>query len=102
MYHRRPLWCALVILVAALAGCGGRPETATLPDRDVAPVPAVTFTDITHRAGIQFRHTNGAQGKKLLPETHGSGCAFLDYDGDGHQDLLLVNSCPWPGSAKET
>jgi hypothetical protein len=27
----------------------------------------------------------------------GAGVAFLDYDGDGKQDLLFVNSCYWPG-----
>src|SRR5262249_40214087 len=28
----------------------------------------------------------------------GSGCAFLDYDNDGRQDILLVNSMEWtPG-----
>src|SRR5438876_11315288 len=59
--------------------------------------PGVRFTDITNKAGIRFRHTNGAFGKKLLPETMGSGVAFLDYDGDGRQDILFVNSCSWPG-----
>jgi hypothetical protein len=59
--------------------------------------PAVTFTDVTQVAGIKFRHTNGAFGKKYLPETMGSGGAFLDYDGDGWQDVLLVNSKGWPG-----
>ncbi len=38
-------------------------------------------------AGIQFQHNSGAFGGKLLPETLGSGCAFLDYDGDGWQDI---------------
>lgn len=33
-----------------------------------------------------------------MPETTGSGCAFLDYDGDGFQDLLLLNSGVWPDS----
>ncbi|MCS7047312.1 MAG: VCBS repeat-containing protein, partial [Gemmataceae bacterium] len=60
-------------------------------------VPNVKFVDITEAAGIRFRHTNGSFGKKLLPETLGSGCAFLDYDNDGRQDLLFVNSCCWPG-----
>lgn len=27
----------------------------------------------------------------------GPGCAFLDYDNDGWQDILLVNSMDWPG-----
>ncbi|HJT71781.1 MAG TPA: CRTAC1 family protein [Terriglobales bacterium] len=55
------------------------------------------FTDVTSSAGIQFKHNNGAYGGKLLPETLGSGCAFIDYDNDGWQDILLVNSMDWPG-----
>jgi hypothetical protein len=64
-----------------------------------AAPPAVRFTDITEQAGIRFRHTNGSFGQKLLPETMGAGVAFLDYDNDGRQDLLFVNSCYWPGHA---
>ena len=56
-----------------------------------------TFTDVTKAAGIRFRHDSGAFGKKYLPETMGAGGAFLDADGDGAQDILLVNSMPWPG-----
>ena len=59
------------------------------------------FTDVTSSAGIHFRHNNGAYGGKLLPETLGAGCAFLDYDGDGWQDILLVNSMDWPGHARQ-
>ena len=55
------------------------------------------LVDVTSRAGITFRHNTGAYGGKLLPETLGSGCAFLDYDADGWQDILLVNSADWPG-----
>jgi len=62
------------------------------------PPPAIPqFTDATASAGIRFRHTNGAFGKKYLPETLGSGVAFLDVDNDGWQDILLVNSRTWPG-----
>jgi hypothetical protein len=56
-----------------------------------------TLIDVTGEAGIQFRHNNGAYGGKLLPETLGAGCAFLDYDNDGWQDILLVNGMDWPG-----
>ena len=59
------------------------------------------FSDVTSAAGIHFRHNNGAYGGKLLPETLGSGCAFLDYDVDGWQDLLLVNSADWPGHSRQ-
>ncbi|MCU1270730.1 MAG: Integrin-like protein [Acidobacteriaceae bacterium] len=59
------------------------------------------FTDVTTSAGLHFKHNNGAYGGKLLPETLGSGCAFLDYDADGWEDILLVNSMDWPGHARQ-
>ena len=61
-----------------------------------AAIPQVQFTDVTAEAGIQFRHINGAQGDYHLPETIGSGGAFLDYNNDGNLDLYLVNSGNWP------
>jgi len=64
--------------------------------------PAVNFRDITTAAGIDFVHTNGAYGDKLMPESIGSGAAFLDYDNDGDQDLLLVNSTWFPGHEQNT
>jgi hypothetical protein len=59
------------------------------------------FTDVTSAAGIPFKHNSGAYGGKFLPETLGAGCAFLDYDGDGWQDILLVNSMDWPGHSRQ-
>lgn len=80
-----PLW-GLLALVSWSAGSGAGAE---------ATPPEIPFTDITREAGIEFVHENGARGEKLLPETMGGGVAILDYDGDGDQDLLLVNSAPW-------
>ena len=79
------------LLVGAAACCVAR--AASSP----AAGPAVVFTDVTRAAGIRFNHVNGAFGKKYLPETMGSGAAFLDYDGDGWPDIFLVNSRNWPG-----
>jgi hypothetical protein len=59
--------------------------------------PGFHLANVTAAAGIQFQHNSGAYGGKLLPETLGSGCAFLDYDRDGWQDILLVNGMDWPG-----
>jgi hypothetical protein len=68
-----------------------------------APPPSLGFhfTDVTAAAGIQFQHNSGAFGGKFLPETLGSGCAFLDYDNDGWQDILLVNGMDWPGHKRQ-
>jgi len=60
-----------------------------------------TLTDVTSAAGIQFRHNNGGYGGKLLPETMGSGCAFIDYDADGWPDILLINGMDWPGHKRQ-
>jgi hypothetical protein len=70
-------------LLAAAATCvlaGQAPKT-----------PPVVFTDVTAKAGIHFVHNAGRTGKKYLPETLGAGCAFFDADGDGWQDILLIN-----------
>ena len=69
------------------------PETRKAPALEIPEMP---FQDITASAGIGFQHDSGAAGEKLLPETMGGACAFLDYDNDGDQDLLFVNSCRWP------
>jgi hypothetical protein len=66
-----------------------------------ASAPGFRLVDVTDHAGLQFRHNNGAYGGKLLPETLGAGCAFLDYDADGWQDILLVNGMDWPGHKRE-
>jgi hypothetical protein len=95
---RTALWGTLVALASLLSG-GCRPlsagERAPVAPPPTANAPSVTFTDITDRAGIRFVHNNGAFGKKWMPETTGSGCAFIDYDRDGWEDIVLINSGPF-------
>lgn len=105
-------WSLVIILVVAvivtasllLRGTEAAPEAVIAKDigplRDLQPtqtnLPAIPFRDITTESGVDFVHYSSAHGEKLLPETMGGGCAFLDYDNDGDQDLLFVNAMDWP------
>jgi hypothetical protein len=83
-----------------LVGLLGMPTPiTTLTPQKSSPRPSgsIEFTDVTAQAGIRFKHNTGAFGKKYLPETMGSGVCIIDYDNDGWQDILLVNSMDWPG-----
>src|ERR1700732_1282896 len=77
-----------------------------LAPRATFPLPAasepVKFTDVTGAAGIHFAHNAGKAGKKWLPETMGSGCAFFDADGDGWLDILLINGKDWTPRGRKT
>ncbi len=93
----RPFAVLPALLALATLGCDRGSETPAT----VAPAPApasipVLFSDVTKPSGIAFVHNSGAFGKKYLPETMGAGLAFLDYDGDGRQDLFFVQSSDWP------
>ena len=84
--------------------CAAGIGAAILPGRIFGQAggdPGFRLANVTAAAGIQFQHNSGAYGGKLLPETLGSGCAFLDYDGDGWQDILLINGMDWPGHGRE-
>jgi hypothetical protein len=87
-------WLA-VFLIPGMAALGGCRQKAETPKAAAPPPVTVQFADVTAAAGIRFVHDNGATGGKWLPETMGSGCAFLDYDNDGRPDIFLVNSRDW-------
>ncbi|MEI6432046.1 MAG: CRTAC1 family protein, partial [bacterium] len=55
------------------------------------------FEDVTKKARLNWTHNPCRTGKKYLPETVGGGGGFLDYDGDGNLDILLINGGPLPG-----
>lgn len=89
-YSRRDLF------LAAAAPFLNTPLLGVDPAVRAAGGPAFRLVDVTRQSGIRFNHVNGAFGKKYLPETMGPGCAFFDYDGDGWQDIILINGMGWP------
>ncbi|PYT66074.1 MAG: CRTAC1 family protein [Acidobacteria bacterium] len=54
------------------------------------------FTDATEQAGIVWRHFSGESSDRFLIEAMGGGVAFMDFDGDGLQDLFFVNGGETP------
>jgi hypothetical protein len=81
------------VLAAAWIG-GVMPQAPT-------PSPGFTLTDVTASSGLTFTHYTGAFGRKYLPETLGPGAAFVDYDGDGYQDVVMANGTSWPGRDRQ-
>ena len=68
-------------MLAFLASAAAQPDAARGAD---------VFVDVSKAVGLNVRHVNGAREAKLLPETINGGAGWLDYDGDGHLDLYLV------------
>jgi enediyne biosynthesis protein E4 len=92
---------AFLLVVVVAGALGVRSETNAAQSHANAPTSGIHFEDITRAAGIHFTHNSGAIGKKWLPETMGPGVAFIDYDNDGWQDILLVNGTDWPGHVRK-
>ena len=80
---------ALLILVLLVCTLPARPQVRNKP---MTRPSAITFEDVTQKAGITWVHNNGRSDERHLPETVGAGCAFIDYDNDGWMDIVFINS----------
>lgn len=78
----------------AAASCFLLLAAAALRSGPQAPGPP--FTDVTQEAGIGWTQFSGESSDRFLIETMGGGVAFLDFDGDGLLDILLVNGGETP------
>ena len=95
-----------VILVASFVGIGtalwfasrARPPVDTPP----ATLGEVWFEDIATAAGLTFQHFDPRTPSHLIPETMGSGLAWIDYDADGWPDLFCVQDGPLPPAVDPT
>ena len=89
---------------SGLPGCSSDPPPARQPPTEPQRTPdePIAFADVTAEVGLgAFRHETGAFGQKWFPETFGAGGGFLDYDGDGWLDIVLVGGGTWPGRGGE-
>src|SRR5262249_42473996 len=59
---------------------------------------AVRLIEVAQASGIDFLHFDPVTDRQYISETIGSGAAWMDYDGDGWLDLVLITSAPMPGS----
>ncbi len=94
----QPKICRLLCWFAlALSGCTSKNSVPVTDSQNtVAPVAAsqktTLFQDVATRAGLNWKHNLGDSGEFYFIESTPSGCAFLDFDNDGWQDIFLVQS----------
>ena len=80
-------------LLVALAAC-----TDVEPPSAAETAPRIAFIEVTEAVGLGgFRHHNGGFGQAWAPEIVGGGGGFIDYDGDGWLDILLVGGGAFQG-----
>lgn len=61
---------------------------------------SIRFEEVAKRSGLNFVTKNCATPNKNQIETMVAGVALLDYDGDGHLDMYLVNGAEIPSLEK--
>jgi hypothetical protein len=77
------------------AGLFPQPPAAT---KTVEPPSIANFEDIAEKAGLTAINVfGGADSKKYIIETTGTGVAVFDYDNDGWPDIFLVNGTTLEG-----
>jgi hypothetical protein len=107
--HGRHLRRNILLTTSILLSCAGHPHAVAqgmgashpaTPTRNPRNTPVIntgiSLEDIAAEAGLKFQHVSGEPiEKKFLLEATGSGVAIFDYDGDGLEDIFLVNADRW-------
>jgi len=91
----RSPWRALGVVLGV--GClsvsllVGHLSTSSVGHAGPLPSASVQFSNVTQTAGINFVHFKGSLETSTILEEAGPGVCVGDYDGDGYQDIYLVN-----------
>ncbi len=102
IFYGPPAIIFLSLFCLYLPGCnapGNNSKNYSVADPQADSLQlGVKLYDITNELGLgEFHYDNGSYGEYFLPEIMAGGIAFIDYNGDHYQDILLVKG----GSMKE-
>ena len=109
----KPIW-TLLLVVGWLAPGGAesspagrrlrekvKPAAMAAPGSPSQSGSPAYFIDVADKAGLRtINVSGGADRKKYIIETTGSGIAIFDYDNDGWPDIFLVNGATLDGDGK--
>jgi hypothetical protein len=84
------LFCALASLLFAYGCKPSDPADGSTNTTNTTLPPADWFQDVSDSVGLNFTHDCGPTGKFFMPQAVYGGGAFLDADGNGRLDILLL------------
>ncbi len=84
------LFCLLACALF-FPGCTSNRTSSRVRPTQALP-GAVLFRDAAASSGLNFQWGHSSLSHLNILDTIGHGCAFLDYDGDGKLDVLLVGN----------
>jgi hypothetical protein len=88
-WHASPVRLIACLLLLA-GGCG---RGATVGPEQTGSSEPPWLEDVTQKRGLSFTHDCGPiTPDYFMPQIMGSGCAFLDFDGDGRLDVYLIHN----------
>jgi enediyne biosynthesis protein E4 len=100
--HKAPV-ARILFLPALVILLFGSPLPAQAPvEKSAEHASIANFVDIAEKAGlIAVNVFGGADTKKYIIETTGTGLAIFDYDNDGWPDIFVVNGTTLEGFPSE-